>query len=55
MLNLIRKSVSSLVVFGVCCAPVLAVSQDYHHDDHGYQNDHHDDHNGPVQPEGFLR
>ena len=35
---MLKKTVSSLILFGVCCTPLMALAQhdDYHHDD----NDH---------------
>ena len=36
-----------MVLFGVCCTPVMALAQhdDYHHDDRNQQYSHHDDRN----------
>lgn len=54
-ITLIKKAISSVILFGVCCAPIAALAQqhDDHRDDHqNYQqnhqydnrNDHRDDH-----------
>ncbi len=41
-----KKTLSTCILFGVCCAPLAAIAQqDEHQDDHAQQQgDHHEDH-----------
>lgn len=39
---MLKKTISSLILFGVACTPVVALAQhdDYHHDDHDHYVHH---------------
>jgi Ni/Co efflux regulator RcnB len=41
---LLKKTIASAILFGVCCTPLASLAQQYDHRDAQQQNDHHDDH-----------
>lgn len=44
-INLFKKTLSTCILLGVCCAPLAVVAQqDDHHDDHAQQINRQDDH-----------